>query len=82
MNVDGRIKKENQGEEADEDDSTPIGPVRIVHKEHESISAFCVNQSISPHLAISTPKEIQELDVGVLLDMDSWKFEDQFVSFF
>jgi len=28
-------------------------------------------------MAIATPKEVQELDISVLLDMDSWKFEDQ-----
>lgn len=28
-------------------------------------------------MAISTPKEIQELDISVLLNMESWKFEDQ-----
>jgi hypothetical protein len=35
------------GDEDDEDGGgscNTIGPVRIVHKEHESISAFCVNQ--------------------------------------
>jgi len=36
---------------------------------------FQANPSL---LSISTPKEIQELDVGILLDMESWKFEDQF----
>lgn len=29
-------------------------------------------------MAIATPKEIQELDVSVLLQMENWKFEDQF----
>lgn len=29
-------------------------------------------------MAIATPKEIQELDVSVLLQMESWKYEDQF----
>ena len=78
--LDGRTKgkDERDGENESEDDNSPIGPVRIVHKEHESISAFCINQAKPGLLAVSTPKEIQELDVGVLLDMESWKFEDQF----
>jgi WD40 repeat protein len=79
--LDGRTTKtreEKDGENESEDDNPPVGPVRIVHKEHESISAFCINQANPGLLALSTPKEIQELDVGVLLDMDTWKFEDQF----
>jgi len=41
----GRVKggKEEKDEES-EDDGSVLGPVRIVHKEHESISAFCINQ--------------------------------------
>jgi hypothetical protein len=78
MDTKTRGKDEKDGENDSEDGSSPIGPVRIVHKEHESISAFCINQANPGLLALSTPKEIQELDVGVLLDMESWKFEDQF----
>lgn len=52
MSVDTRMKPQErsgggggEGEEEEEDStSTTIGPIRIVHKEHESISAFCVNQ--------------------------------------
>lgn len=51
-------------------------PIRIIHKEQESISAFCIN-NISPGLiAIATPKEIQEMDITLLLDAPSW-YEDE-----
>ncbi|OXA37046.1 DmX-like protein 2 [Folsomia candida] len=82
MSMEARMKTSDRGEGAGEEEeedqaSNAIGPVRIVHKEHESISAFCVNQSSAGLMAISTPKEIQELDISVLLNMESWKFEDQ-----
>jgi hypothetical protein len=50
MSTDNRTMNKNEnnkvgdGEESTEDEPVAIGPVRIVHKEHESISAFCVNQ--------------------------------------
>ncbi|ODM97221.1 DmX-like protein 2 [Orchesella cincta] len=81
MTYDGRVTKKEEGTgtgEESEDECIPAGPVRIVHKDHESISAFCLNQSGNGLMALATPKEIQELDVSVLLQMESWKFEDQF----
>lgn len=49
MSMEARMKTSDRGEGAGEEEeedqaSNAIGPVRIVHKEHESISAFCVNQ--------------------------------------
>lgn len=38
------MKKDDGTGEESEDECVPSGPVRIVHKEHESISAFCLNQ--------------------------------------
>ncbi len=44
-------------------------PLRIVHKDQDQITAFCLNRSSSPGLlAISTQKEIQELNIRPLLD--------------
>jgi len=36
-------REEGTGEDS-EDECIPAGPVRIIHKDHESISAFCLNQ--------------------------------------
>ena len=44
MSVDARLMNKGDTNEDDEEEQMPIGPVRIVHKEHESISAFCINQ--------------------------------------
>jgi hypothetical protein len=50
VNMNERLKtgeREAGGEgEEEEEETSAIGPVRIVHKEHESISSFCVNQVI------------------------------------
>lgn len=43
----GRVKSgKYEADDESEDDGSVAGPVRIVHKEHESISAFCINQVI------------------------------------
>ncbi|KAM7285267.1 dmX-like protein 2 [Ixodes scapularis] len=47
-------------------------PVRIIHKDQESISAFCVSQVNDGILALATPKELQELDITVLLEPAPW----------
>ncbi|KAI5722049.1 hypothetical protein M8J76_002899 [Diaphorina citri] len=51
-------------------------PVRIIHKEHDSISAFCLNQVNSGLLALATPREVQEMDISLLLELPSW-LEDE-----
>lgn len=51
-------------------------PVRIIHKDQESILAFCLNRVNSGLLALSTPKELQEIDVSLLLDSPNW-LEDE-----
>lgn len=79
-------------------------PVRIIHKEQDSISAFCLNQvnfyfvkqnekrkylkstvdncnfnfpQVNPGLmALATPREVQEMDISLLLELPSW-LEDE-----
>ncbi|XP_053214869.1 dmX-like protein 2 isoform X2 [Panonychus citri] len=51
-------------------------PVRIVHKEQDNISAFCLNNTQSGYIAIATPKEVQELDISVLLEPVPWLEEE------
>lgn len=51
-------------------------PVRIIHKDQESISAFCSNPTNPGLLALATPRELQEIDVTLLLNSPHW-FEDE-----
>lgn len=52
-------------------------PMRIVHKDQDQISAFCVNRSNAGLIALSTQKEIQELNIKPLLDACvPWMEED------
>lgn len=51
-------------------------PVRIIHKDQESISAFCINPINPGLLALATPRELQEIDVTLLLNSPHW-FEDE-----
>ncbi|XP_064475038.1 dmX-like protein 2 [Ornithodoros turicata] len=51
-------------------------PIRIIHKDQESISTFCVSQVTEGILALATPKELQELDISVMLEPLPW-LEDE-----
>lgn len=51
-------------------------PVRIIHKDQESISAFCLNLTNSGLLSLATPREVQEMDISLLLDSPNW-LEDE-----
>ena len=48
-------------------------PVKVIHKEHEAITAFCINKVSSGLMAIGTGKELQELDVALLLNPNTWQ---------
>lgn len=51
-------------------------PVRIIHKDQESISAFCLNLVNNGLLALATPREVQEMDISLLLESPNW-LEDE-----
>lgn len=51
-------------------------PVRIIHKEQESISAFCLNMVNPGLLSLATPREAQEMDISLLLESPNW-LEDE-----
>ncbi|XP_046141549.1 dmX-like protein 2 isoform X3 [Osmia bicornis bicornis] len=51
-------------------------PVRIIHKEQDSISAFCLNQVSQGLMALATPREVQEMNISLLLELPSW-LEDE-----
>lgn len=56
----------------DEDDTTAIRPIRVIHKDQESISAFCVNRCTASSITVATSKDMQELDISGLLDNVGW----------
>lgn len=58
----------------DEDENTAIRPIRVIHKDQESISAFCVNRGSASTsvITVATPKDMQELDISGLLDDVGW----------
>ncbi|XP_030754716.1 dmX-like protein 2 isoform X2 [Sitophilus oryzae] len=53
-----------------------LEPVRIIHKEQDSISAFSLNQLNGGLIVIATPRELQEMDISLLLELPSW-LEDE-----
>jgi hypothetical protein len=58
-------------------DGPPVpGPVKIIHKENDAISSFCINKTNPGLMAIATLKEIQELDISLLLQAPAW-LEDE-----
>lgn len=51
-------------------------PVRIIHKDQESISAFCINNVNPGLITLATPREVQEMDISLLLESPNW-MEDE-----
>ncbi|XP_049871334.1 dmX-like protein 2 isoform X2 [Pectinophora gossypiella] len=58
------------------DDETH-SPVRIIHKEQDSIAAFCLNRVGGGLLAVATAREVQEMDVSLLLRGGACWAEDE-----
>lgn len=50
--------------------------IRIIHKDHEAMTAFCLNNNSPGMIAIANPTEVQELDIALLLDSPNW-YEDE-----
>ncbi|XP_066150653.1 dmX-like protein 2 isoform X3 [Euwallacea fornicatus] len=55
---------------------TALEPVRIIHKEQDSISAFSLNLQSGGLIVVATPRELQEMDISLLLELPSW-LEDE-----
>ncbi|CAH1106016.1 unnamed protein product [Psylliodes chrysocephalus] len=53
-----------------------LEPVRIIHKEQDSIAAFCLNHVNGGLIAMATPRELQEMDISLLLELPAW-LEDE-----
>lgn len=56
-------------------DSVKFG-VKIIHKDPEVVSAFCLNSSQETSIALATHKEVLELDISSLLHPPSWGDSD------
>lgn len=72
----GNSSEDNKGTTVDHAGNPLPEPVRIIHKEQDSISAFCLNQVNAGLLALATPREVQEMDISLLLELPSW-LEDE-----
>lgn len=51
-------------------------PMKIIHKEQESITAFCINQANLHCLSVATQKEVVEMDITNMLNPPVW-LEDE-----
>ena len=49
-----------------------LEPVRIIHKDQDSINAFCINKANDGLMAAATMREVQELDISLLLNNPGW----------
>lgn len=59
------------------DHQTPAADVvKVVHRDQDNISSFCMNSSSFGLMAIATPKEIQELNIAPLLEPVPWLEEE------
>merc|ERR1719500_2372125 len=48
------------------------GKMRVIHKEQDGITAFCSNRVSSGLIAVSTPREILEVNMHLLLHPSAW----------
>lgn len=53
-----------------------VEPVRIIHKEQDSIAAFALNLATNGLIVIATPRDLQEMDISLLLELPAW-LEDE-----
>lgn len=72
-----RFPVADSGHSREREQNAPISePVRIIHKDQEAISAFCLNNVNPGLISLATPREIQEMDISLLLDSPNW-MEDE-----
>lgn len=66
----------NSGHEETQRHANIPEPVRIIHKDQEQISAFCLNMKNHGLMSLATPREVQEMDISLLLESPNW-LEDE-----
>ena len=49
-----------------------LEPVKIIHKDQDSVTSFCINRENPGLVTIATVKEVQELDISLLYKHPSW----------
>ncbi|XP_076053753.1 rabconnectin-3 alpha isoform X2 [Oratosquilla oratoria] len=57
---------------ASENNQMSLEPVKVIHKDQDSITAFCINKINPGSIALATVKEVQELDMTLLLEHPAW----------
>ncbi|XP_042889042.1 dmX-like protein 2 isoform X6 [Penaeus japonicus] len=96
MGVESHHEPSEHGGPPSETTVQSLEPVRIIHKEQDSITSFCINGPLQSYtvpkqqhsrrltskhvkgkvnpglMAIATVREVQELDVSLLLDHPGW----------
>lgn len=75
MDTPGGANSSSGHEEVNKNVNIPE-PVRIIHKDQEQISAFCLNMKNNGLMALATPREVQEMDISLLLESPNW-LEDE-----
>ncbi|GAB6032390.1 hypothetical protein CHUAL_011029 [Chamberlinius hualienensis] len=65
------LEDNTSADDIDSDHPLP-DPIRIIHKDQDSISAFCISKINNGIISLATTKEVQELDISVLLEPPSW----------
>lgn len=63
-------------EELPQPEPAQLEPVRIIHKDEDSIAAFSLNQVTPGFIVVATPRELQEMDISLLLELPAW-LEDE-----
>lgn len=51
-------------------------PMKIVHKEQDIITSFCINQANTSIISLATQNKLLELDIGLILHPPSWLGDD------
>nr|XP_039251703.1 dmX-like protein 1 isoform X3 [Styela clava] len=57
-----------------------VGKVKILHKETEIISSFCINNANPNCVVLATNRDVQELDISTLLASDTWSWVEEDIS--
>ncbi|XP_022257757.1 dmX-like protein 2 isoform X5 [Limulus polyphemus] len=70
------VQENSAGQDTDSVDYPTPDLVRVIHKDQDSITTFCVSKINAGTIALATPKEIQELDISLLLEPTPW-LEDE-----
>jgi len=63
-------RESRNGDEINHEES--VGQMKIIHKDPDNLTAFCLNKVSGGLVAVSTPREILEINMALLLHPSSW----------